>query len=229
MGRGYNGPGPFFCKGRTMTDSREDVASQALARLGEPAIASFEEDTDAAEKVALLYEPTILQLLSSHDWSFATRRAVLPEDAAANPLNEWARGFLMPPLKTNRVGSPLMVFNSTSVGARPFFDYEVQGRWILTNATVIAIEYIYRVPESQWPGYFNTLAVEALAATLALPVTENASKDATHRAIAYGSPSHAGRGGLFSTATTADATGEPTRSLLDDNDFMTSVRFGGAR
>jgi len=211
------------------TDSREDVASQALARLGEPAISSFEEDSDTAEKVNQLYEPTILQLLSSHDWSFATKRKALEEDAAGVPVNEWARAFLLPNLRSDRVGKPLSVFNSTERGAKPVFEYEIEGRWLFTDYTTVVIEYIYRVPESQWPGYFHTLAIEATAATLALPITENASKEQLHRAVAYGSPNEKGRGGLFGTATKADATGEPTRSLLDDHDPIWIARFGGFR
>lgn len=212
-----------------MTDSRVDVASQALARLGEPSISSFEEDSDTAEKVNQLYEPTVLQLLGSYDWSFATRRKELSEDAAGTPINEWKRAFLMPTLRTERVGKPLSVFNTTERRAPQVFDYEIQGRWLFTDFETIVVEYIGRVPEAEWPGYFHTLAIEALASTLALPVTENASKEQLHRQIAYGNPSQGGRGGLFGTATEADATGDPTRSLLDDHDPIWSARFGGYR
>lgn len=212
-----------------MADSKEDVASQALARLGEPAISSFEEDSETAEKVNQLYEPTILQLLSSYNWKFATKRAVLSEDAAAVPVNEWTRAFLLPDLNTDRVGQPLGVFNSTSVSAPQVFEYERQGRWILTNYQTCVIEYIWRIPESLWPGYFHTLAIEALAATLALPVTETATKEEYHRNIAYGTPSQNGQGGLFSVATSADTTGQPTESLLDDYDMLAAARFGGQR
>jgi len=210
-----------------MADSREDVASQALARLGEPSISSFDEDTDTAEKVALLYEQTILGLLSSYDWSFAQKRAVLSEDANANLVNEWKRGFLMPALRTERVGKPLAVFNSLSVGASPVFQYEADQRWIYTNETTCVIEYIAREPEAAWPGYFLELAVEALASKLALPVTENQSKEVHHRVVAFGTAGQKGRGGLFGTAAEADAAGEPTQSLLDDHDPMAEARFGG--
>lgn len=212
-----------------MADSRVQVASQALARLGEPAISSFEEDSDTAEKVNQLYEPTILQLLSSYDWSFATKRAALQIDAAGTPINQWKRAFLMPSLRVERVGKPLAVYNSASLRAPKVFNFEMAGRWIYADYTEVVIEYISRVSETQWPGYFHTLAIEALAATLALPVTENASKEELHRAIAYGTPGQRGRGGLFATATEADATGDPTRSLLDDDDPMWSARFGGFR
>lgn len=207
--------------------TKETFASRALARLGEPAISSFEEDSDTAEKVSQLYEPTVLQLLGTHDWSFATRRVALVEDAAGLPVNEWERAFLMPTLGTERVGKPLAVYNSTRVGAVKVFEYELQDRWLFTNYDEIVIEYITRAPESQWPGYFQTLAIEALAATFAMPVTENASKEEMHRVYTYGSPSEMGRGGLFRIAVEADGVGDPTPSLLDDSDPISSARFGG--
>ena len=72
-----------------------------------------------------------------------------------------------------------------------------------------------------------SLAVEALAATLALPITENASKEVHHTTLAFGPPSAKGRGGKFGEATEADAIGNPTRGLLDEHDPMTMARFGG--
>lgn len=210
-----------------MANSPVDVASQALARLGEPAISSFDEDSDTAEKVNQLYEPTILQLLASHDWQFATKRAVLDEDAAGVPVNEWRRAFLLPALGTERVGNPLSFFNSTQPSARQVFHYELQDKWVFSDYDTMVAEYISRKHETQWPGFFLTLAIEALAATFALPVTENASKEEHHRRTAYGTPSEFGRGGLFRMATEADTRGLPTRSLLDDSDPMASARFGG--
>lgn len=212
-----------------MADTKETVASQALARLGEPSISDFTADTDTAEKVNLLYETTILALLSSHDWTFATERVKLVEDAAAVPENEWTRAFKMPVLKTDRVGKPITIFNTGEVGAAARFEYGVQGQWIQTNYTEIWIEYIKRKPEDDWPGYFSLLAIEALASTLALPITENASKEALHRSIAFGSPSQNGHGGMFAQAIAADAIGEPTKGLLDDDDIMTFARFGSRR
>lgn len=205
------------------------IASRALARLGEPPISSFDDDSDTAEKVAQLYEATILGLLSRHHWHFAKTKKQLSEDGAAPLINEWQRGFLMPTLDTERVSGPTQVFASAQRGASVTFDYEIQERWIMTNHTVIVMEYTARAPESQWPGYFRNLAVEALAAVLALPVTENQSKETYHRQVAFGSPSEGGNGGLFKMAIEDDTRSNPTRSLIDDSDLMTSVRFGGYR
>ena len=212
-----------------MADTKEDIASQALARLGEPAISSFEENTETAEKVKQLYEPTILSLLGRVQWQWASARSVLLEDGAKSPENEWRRGFLMPTLRLDRVGNPYRVYNTTALRAREFFEYEIEGKWILTNADVIVIEYTKRQPESIWPGYFEEMAVEALAARLALPITENASKEQHHQQIAFGNISEMGEGGLFGMAKRADSVGQPSRSLLDETDPMATARFGGSR
>jgi len=212
-----------------MASSKEDIASQALARLGEPAISSFEENSETAEKVNQLYESTIQNLLGRYQWQFASRRVALTIDGGKVPANEWQRGFIMPTPRTEIVGQPYRVYNSTGLRAPEVFDYEIEGRYILTNYTTIVIEYTARLPESQWAGYFEVLAVEALAATLALPVTENASKEQWHQQKAFGSPSDRGEGGLFGTAKAADDMGAPPRSLLDESDPMGEVRFSGSR
>lgn len=212
-----------------MATSKEDVASQALARLGEPAISSFEDDTETAEKVNQLYEPTILSLLSRYQWVFASKRAALAIDGGKTPANEWTYGFLMPTPRTEMVGNPYRVYSSTSLRAPEFFDYEIEGRYILTNATTIVIEYTQRLTESLWPGYFERLATEALASVLALPITESATKEELHSVKAYGTASERFEGGLYGVAMRADAIGSPMGSLLDDYDPMTIARFGGGR
>jgi len=212
-----------------MASSKEDVASQALARLGEPAISSFTEDTDAAEKVNQLYEPTILSLLSRYQWQFASKRAALSIDGAVTPANEWGKAFALPTARTEIVGNPYRVYNSTALRAPEVFEYELEGRHLLTNYDTIVIEYTQRKAESLWPGYFERLACEALASVLALPITENASKEEYHAAIAFGTPSESFEGGLFGVAMRADHMGDPPRSLLDESDPMTAARFGGYR
>lgn len=204
-----------------------DIASKALARLGSPTIGAFDEDSDAAEKVALLYETTILDLFTRHDWRFAMTRAVLAVDAAAPTNTPWQRGFVLPDLDTDRVGPPNQVWPTTDKGAAVTFSYELQDRWLMTDHTVIVISYVQRKPENLWPGYFRKLAIEAVVAILALPITENQTKETYHQQLAFGSPSEGGRGGLFKTAVEADSAGNPTDTLLDDTDIMTMARFGG--
>lgn len=206
-----------------MTTTPEDIASQALARLGESPISSFDEESEVAGTVARLYETVILSLLSAHDWKFARVREALSEDGAAPPMAGWQRGFLLPSINVKRVGKPLLVYQNGIVTHH----YYVQDRWLYANIANCEIAYIERKSEALWPGYFQRLAVEALAADLALPVTENASKDEQHRIIAYGTPTENGKGGLMRQAVEKDDAGDPTRSLFDHSDPITAARFGG--
>lgn len=204
-----------------------DIASKALARLGSPGISAFDEDSDIAEKVADLYEVQILSLFSSHDWRFAMVRQQLTVDGGAPTNTGWARGFLLPDLDTDRVSGPHKVYPSTDQNAKVTFEYEIFERWLMTNHTEIVIAYVKRQPENLWPGHFRRLAVEAVAAVLALPITENQTKETYHQQLAFGSPSEAGRGGLFKAAVEADSAQNPPKSLLDDTDLIAAARFGG--
>jgi len=211
-----------------MARSALDVANQALARLGESGLASFTEDSAPARRVHSLYEPTILTLLGRYDWQFARRRIELARDAAGAPINRWKYAYLMPAVNDKRVGIPLGVFDSLDENADRVFRYRIESRWILCEYETVVIEYTSRLREAEWPGYFLSLAIEALAADFALPLTESVSREAHHRDNAYGTSRRRNDGGLFADATRADSRGAPTRSLLDDSDPISQVRFGSA-
>jgi len=203
------------------------VANAALARLGEPDITSIAAGENTSGKVNNLYEDTILSLLAMHKWRWARKRVALTVDGAFTPVTEWTNGFIMPTAQTEMVGQPIKVYRSTAVGSRPHTNYEIQARHILTNDTVCVIEYTARKTESLWPGFFVKLAVEKLAATLALPITENRSKEEHHNRLAGGSPSESERGGYFKSAVQADLLGSPTEALVDGHDPAAEARFGG--
>ena len=206
--------------------SREDIASAALARLGEPPLSDLDEPSDAARRVRQLYELTVLSLLSSYRWTWATVRTPLQRDGAAVPRNEWRHAYRLPDLQTDRVGKPIELWAERGSSPLVAGSYELEGDHVLCDQDGLIAVYVRRLHERQWPGYFANLAVEALAAKLALPITENASKEQHHLALAFGSPAEAGRGGLHRVATQADSVGNPTASLLDDHDPIVAARLG---
>jgi len=210
-----------------MATSSLAVANMALARLGEPNIAAIAAGNDTGGKVFDLYEPTVLNLLSMHRWRFARARQSLTKDGAFTPVTEWTNGFTLPTYQTDIVGQPIKVYRATEVGSRSHTDYEIQGRYILTNDDVCVIEYTQRTGETVWPGYFEALAAEALASFLALPVTENQSKEQYHAVRAFGTPGYGGRGGMFAAAVQSDSMANPSESLIDQGDPISAARFGG--
>lgn len=200
------------------------IANMALTRLGAATISAFSDQTPIAEAVNSLYEATILQLLGSYPWRFAQKRASLTRAAYTG---QWLYQYPLPAERTERVGQVLAFFPSTDPGVSRILRYEVEGDNVLTDELSLVAEYIERVAEASWPGYFETLATEAVAAVLALPVTENASKEEFHRVLAYGNASEGGEGGLFGVAVRADTRGASPQTLLDTYDPITHARFGG--
>ncbi len=71
------------------------IANLALARLGNSTITDITEDTEIARACQLLYEPTRKELLRSHRWNFAQKRATLTQLADA-PLFGWDHAYQLP-------------------------------------------------------------------------------------------------------------------------------------
>ena len=209
-----------------MANSSIDICSQALTLLGEGVIHSFDENSDAAEICNQLYEDEILSLLSAYPWRFARVRETLAKDGAFTPKNEWSYGYSLPVLNTTRADHAIEVFNSNQAGATPITDYEIQDTHILTNEETVIISYVKRVDEVLWPGWFVKLAAAAVAARIALPITDKRSYSEHWERVAFGGASDGGMGGLMAMAIKADSRGGPSRSLFDAGDPITAVRFG---
>ena len=209
-----------------MANSSIDICSQALTLLGEGTILSFDEDSDAAEICAQLYEDEVLSLLGAYPWRFARVRETLAKDGAFTPTNEWTYGYTLPVLNTTRVDHAVEVFNSAQAGARPVTAYEIQGTHILTDEETVIISYVKRVDEVLWPGWFVRLAAAAVAAKIALPITDKRSYAEHWERVAFGGPSDGGMGGLMAMAIKADSRGGPSHSLFDAGDPISATRFG---
>lgn len=209
-----------------MANSSIDVCSQALTLLGEGTIVSFDEDSDAAEICNQLYEPEVVALLARYPWRFARVRLALVKDGAFTPASEWKYGYTLPPLNTDRVDHAIEVFNSNQPGAIPITRYEIQGNRILTDEETVIISYIKRVDEDEWPEWFVRLAATAVAARIAVPITDKQSLAEYWRKEAFGNPSDANHGGLMAEAIKADSRGGPSPSIYDAGDAITGARFG---
>lgn len=149
---------------------RVDIVNMALTRLGERQIAALTEDTELADLCEVNYLPVLDELLCSHDWSFASRKATLARLAAA-PANEWSYAYQLP---ADRIGPPLRLFDSAGTGIDPISDYEtVGGDQIHTDAEAVVAEYPFRPDESMFPGYFVSAFADKLAEVLAMPITHS--------------------------------------------------------
>lgn len=148
------------------TASAVSICSNALQRLGDKPIASFEDGTNPASTAANLWPTVRDALLRAHPWNCATKRVILAPMEASPPF-DYSHKFQLPSdwLKTLQVGRR---------GHSP--DYQVEGRCILYNGTALPLVYIWRNENvSLWDDSLVIAAEMKMAAALAYPITSSAS------------------------------------------------------
>lgn len=196
-----------------MADTNISLCSSALNLLGESAISSFTDDSDAARTCAQLYDNVKDSLIAMYPWSFSKKKVQLARLVAA-PISRWTYQYTMP---TDRVGDAFAVFPSAAVGERAITDYEIQGSVLLTDRPTIYLDYQYSASEASMPTHFRQLLIYALAFNFAVPVTDQDTKAAFWKETAFGMPSENMRGGFFRTAANIDSRGRPTENMNFDD------------
>jgi hypothetical protein len=129
------------------------------------------------------------------------------------PLNEWKYAYQLP---GNMLTGVLAVFESNSDAARSLnYGWEIYGSQLFTNQETVYIDYQESVVESVMPPYFVRLLRIAMAAELAIVITDQVQKMEYLRSIAFGSPGENGRGGLFRESANIDSRGRLSKSIED--------------
>jgi hypothetical protein len=148
-----------------MTDI--EIVNLALSWCGEAAISSFNDATPEARWAKANYAATRDQQLESREWSFATRRELLAQDAAA-PTFGPAHQYILP----SDVLTVWRCYDSAD-GCAELADWTVEGRRVLTSAAVCYAVTTYRANENTFsPGFSRALSA-LLTAQMAIPLTEN--------------------------------------------------------
>jgi len=193
-------------------DTDISICSDALILLGASTISSFSEGTPAATACSRLYPDLRDSMISQYPWSWSLHKVKLAR-LSTDPINEWKYAYQLP---GNILTGVIAVFDSASDAARPINSgWEVYGDKIYTNLETVYIDYQDTVAEASMPVYFVRLLRTALAAELAIIITDQASKAEFFRAQAFGSPGENNRGGLFREAVNIDSRGNPNK-VIDD-------------
>jgi hypothetical protein len=194
-------------------DTDVKICSHALILLGEAEITSFTDGTVRAGICEALYPETRDITLSMYKWAFSFKKADLQESATA-PVNEYDNAFPMP--SDSLTGVPRAVFNSSSTGISPITTgWKMQGNNLITNQTVITIDYQFTPLEAEMPTYFIQLLKYMMAMHLAEPITDQITKAQHWERVAIGNPAEGGRGGFFRQAASIDGQGTPTQFIAD--------------
>lgn len=186
--------------------------------LGAAPITSLTDGSDTAEACRLFYSRVKNSLIAVYPWTWSIEKFQLVKDAQA-PINEWKNAFNLP---TDMIGSPIAVFDSSSTGIHPRrYGWELYGErnfnrgQLFTNLDEVWIDYQTSTPEFSLPSYFVRVLRYALAAELAIPITDQISKAEYYRNVTYGSPSENGRGGLLREAMNVDGSARPPEIIED--------------
>lgn len=143
-----------------------EVANAALAKLGEPGLLSFADDSVAGRLASRTFADIRDTLLREYPWNFATKRASLAAEVAT-PLWGFARQYPVPPdfLRLLEMENPNK------------WDYNIEGGKILTDLTPpLNIRYIRRV---EAVDEMDLNFREALAARLAAEWAESLTQTTT--------------------------------------------------
>lgn len=191
-----------------MSFSKYDICSMALTNLRAGTISSFVDGSNEGEICGIYYDAFIKDVMCRAPWSFALKKRLLTQDGT-DPVNEWTYRHQIP-AECERLWA---LYESSAVGVAPVKSYDILERYIQSDYATLYGEYTYYVSESTWPGYFISYAVAALAAMIAMPVSDSQELADRWQVVAYGSPSEGEQGGKFAYAQSTDMQQKPADSM----------------
>lgn len=150
-----------------MTSSAVEICNLALAKIGhEGFITSLTEDSKGARYMNAFYEPMRDDVLRSHLWRFARKRAVL-SPLVATPAFDGGKYFQIPDDCLRIVGTDEDYFHAGERWIR-------EGQRIIADDDTLNIVYIERVKNVAYfdPSFVNALATR-LAYEASMPITKN--------------------------------------------------------
>lgn len=196
------------------------ICNLASMMLGAEPIQSLEDDTDASRIFANTYDMAKKSIMSRYPWNFLKQTYELTR-LAASPVQRWRYAYIIPGEALS--GYPHAVFHlqGQKLGTNQF---EVSRGRVLCNFPQVWADLIVDRRESEWPAYFQKLMAHAIAADVGLAITDQQSITDYHRAMAFGTPSEGGIGGLMGEAMTLDAQSEGGTGIASD--YFVDARRG---
>lgn len=198
------------------------VFSQALVRLGDNPISSFDE---LGPGLADLYPQIKANVETSHPWRFNTLKSQLLARTLTEPPTQYKYAYQLP--SDMLTGLPRTVWNSPFNQGRSsqFTDFNIFEDKLLTSAEQILMDYqVVKVTDS-FPHHVTELTIRAVMAVIAFAVTDQQNTMDAAQISAWGKPEDEGKGGYSKVARRIDSQGHPSQAIL--NYPLTAVRHGG--
>ena len=189
------------------SNSSLKVMNAALAQIGVPAISSFTENTLAARVGNLIYSDVLENSLAEYPWRFARDRVQIYQSGHVAP-KPWTHVYTIP-------AAAIAIISINVDGYSVPFDRF--GNNIATNqigTTQVFADITLVTTPDVWPGYFRRAFTMELAASLAIPITQDAQTAGGFKQVADG---------MMLRARSRDSQGR-TPSRLDTKLFIRARR-----
>lgn len=202
------------------TIDKPTLVNRALAEIGQPPKYSTDGETAFGQVVELVWPRVIDKCFGLHDWSFCRRTLKLARHAA-KPANGWTYGFDLP---GDRIGPPLKVLRSADE-RDVLRHYDIEAGALYAHEKDLWARCKVALSPEAWDAGFRDAFVTALAAELAVPMTQDIELRNDLRREAFGTPSEGMAGGKFGRIIAQDLAGQPVGSPLLRDDPLTSARY----
>ena len=161
-----------------MATNKLQIWNVALsAHLGAGKLANTTTPSPQQEQCVLHYDDTVRALLEAHWWTWARARTTLTAEATNDRSNEWAYKYRMPGdvLAIRWINEPQTARALMAANRNPDTPRELYGDHVYSDVQSAVMEYTALVEDvSVWPQIFADAVAAALAARMAMPLTENA-------------------------------------------------------
>lgn len=150
-----------------MAQTRFDICSRALQRVGADSIASFDDGTTESDVAGREYPPLVETLLSEYRWRFATKDAELNHLTEA-PLVGYDEYWQLP--------SDLLDLHGVFLADETTIQYERRQDRIACDydeTSRLFCTYTASFAESFWPAYFVEVVTEALEVVFAQAIARD--------------------------------------------------------
>ena len=136
------------------------ICSLALGKIHQQAIVTLDEDNTRASACNRWYDILRDELLSFHDWGFATKRIEISKDEDYTIVGtDYQYAYALPTDPYCLV--PREMVDDTA-------DWSIENRYLLTNAdSPIKLRYTTRASESIFPEYFTVALATRIATEIA--------------------------------------------------------------
>lgn len=186
-----------------------DIVNAACAMIGETPLQSLDDEIEAGQAAALVYQATVEFNLGLYPWSFGKQVYQLSQVASATSLAGFDYIFDLP---AERLGDPIYVTDDATDPDHRFSRYALINSQVHADKTPLYGEFRFRAPPNRWSPTFKAATITAVAAAFAIPLTHDRALADAKKVEAYGSPVEQYRGGMIGAAIRADAFSSPPRT-----------------